>query len=156
MQKALGLGAIGAVGLGGLHVPRLARAVAGERKHFISLVARGGWDSYLGHQSMITSHLSGMQIDDYSDIREGSSLTRRFREEDISRVDDPKGGPRYMGPLWNDARMGDVFNRMAIWRGLVKEGEHDAYSRYENLAGINQQRRHGSKLSSFVQHRSDR
>ncbi|RYZ73526.1 MAG: DUF1501 domain-containing protein, partial [Proteobacteria bacterium] len=121
------VGACGIVGASALGVPgsRVARAITAERKHFISIAAMGGWDSYLGHQAMLTSHLGNLPVDDYTDLRSGSTLTRRFREDHIARVDDPRGGPRYMGPLWDDARMDDIFDKMAIWRGLVKEAEHD-------------------------------
>lgn len=137
LKAALGAGV---AGMAMTSAPRIARAVSAQRNHFIAIPTFGGWDTYLGHQAMLQSHLGGMQIDDYNNLRTGSSLTRRFLESDLSSVNDPIGGPRYMGPLWADAQLGSIYSRMAIWRGLGVEGGH----------GISNTLLHHGTLSSYA------
>jgi hypothetical protein len=121
LKVALGAGVAGSALLAG---PKAVRAMQANRNCFISISTFGGWDTYLGHQAISTSTLGNLPTDTYGALQAGSVFTRRFLDSDIVQVNDPLGGPRFMGPLWTDTGMSTIFNRMAIWRGLVTEAGH--------------------------------
>ena len=106
------------------HAMRIARAVARRRRHLIYCAGFGGWDSYLAHQSLLSADAKGLAMDSADSLQAGSRLTLRFSDADLTRMNDPKGGPRYMGPVWQDSGMNLVQDDVLVWRGMAKEGEH--------------------------------
>ena len=119
-----------------LLIEKVRAAVAGgyRRRHFVNLIAKGGWDSSWHHNTFSGRHLIDHPNGAFSlsaggfEYSTSSSILYRYTSkclgEDETELGTHPSGSR-LGPAMDSALQGSDWSKTLIWKGLTHPGLHE-------------------------------